>query len=86
MAKNDKTEMENLKLLSSNASKKEIPVQERVILKPKIEVDEFKVNFFMETSKYKQLKAMAVERDTTVKELINNALDKEYFTNKKVSE
>jgi hypothetical protein len=73
MAKQDFTALIN----KAKERKIETPVQKVIPIKEKKEETIF--SFYIPTDKLKKLKLLSVEKGISLKELINNAIDKEYF-------
>ena len=73
MAKQDFTALIN----KAKETKIETPVQKVIPKKEKKEETIF--SFYIPTDKLKKLKLLSVEKGISLKELINNAIDKEYF-------
>lgn len=73
MAKQDFTALIN----EAKKNKIETPVQKVIPVKEKKEETIF--SFYIPTDKLKKLKLLSVEKEISLKELINNAIDKEYF-------
>lgn len=73
MAKQDFTALIN----KAKETKIETPVQKVIPIKEKKEETIF--SFYIPTDKLKKLKLLSVEKGISLKELINIAIDKEYF-------
>ena len=73
MAKQDFTALIN----KAKETKIETPVQKVIPIKEK--KGETIFSFYIPTDKLKKLKLLSVEKGISLKELINNAIDKEYF-------
>jgi hypothetical protein len=73
MAKQDFTALIN----KAKETKIETPVQKVIPIKEKKEETIF--SFYIPTNKLKKLKLLSAEKGISLKELINNAIDKEYF-------
>lgn len=73
MAKQDFTALVNKAKKTQNIT----PIQKVVPIKEKKEETIF--SFYIPTEKLKKLKILSAEKDISLKELINNAIDKEYF-------
>ncbi len=73
MAKQDFTALIN----KAKETKIETPVQKVIPIKEKKEETIF--SFYIPTDKLKKLKLLSVEKGISLKELINNAIDIEYF-------
>jgi hypothetical protein len=71
---------ENFKDLIKKATETAVssPIQKVVPLK-KEKKEETIFSFYIPTDKLKKLKIISVEKDISIKELINSAIDKEYF-------
>ena len=76
MAKQDFTALIN----KAKETKIETPVQKVIPIKEKKEETIF--SFYIPTNKLKKLKLLSAEKGISLKELINNAIDKEYFQKK----
>jgi hypothetical protein len=73
MAKQDFTALIN----KAKETKIETPIQKIVPVKEKKEETIF--SFYIPTDKLKKLKILSVEKEISLKDLINSAIDKEYF-------
>ena len=73
MAKQDFTALIN----KAKETKIETPIQKIVPVKEKKEETIF--SFDIPTDKLKKLKILSVEKEISLKDLINSAIDKEYF-------
>lgn len=73
MAKQDFTALINKAKETQNTT----PIQKVVPIKEKKEETIF--SFYISTEKLKKLKIISAEKDVSLKDLINNAIDKEYF-------
>lgn len=73
MAKQDFTALVN----KAKKTKAEAPIQKVVPIKDK--KDETIFSFYIPTEKLKKLKIISAEKETSLKDLINSAIDKEYF-------
>lgn len=73
MAKQDFTALINKAKETQNTT----PIQKVVPVKEKKEETIF--SFYIPTEKLKKLKILSAEKDISLKELINNAIDKVYF-------
>jgi len=73
MAKQDFTALIN----KAKETKIETPVQKVIPIKEKKEETIF--SFYIPTDKLRKLKLLSVEKGISLKELINIAIDKEYF-------
>lgn len=73
MAKQDFTALIN----KAKETQSTTPIQKVVPIKEKKEESIF--SFYIPTEKLKKLKILSAEKDISLKDLINNAIDKEYF-------
>lgn len=74
MAKEDFTNLLN----KAKETKTETPIQ-KVIPVKEVQKSEVLFSFSISRNKLKQLKKISAEKEQTLKELINNAIDNTYF-------
>lgn len=75
MAKEDFSSLLN----KAKETKAETPVQKVIPVKEKKDLSEVLFSFHISKDKLKQLKILSVEKELSLKELINNAINNTYF-------